>query len=72
MSADIATVEEARTESVAEVLAQQRGEQQPLESPVSTSVIANTSPVTTIAITKRHLRHCISRNAVNTMITTNL
>ena len=44
----------------------------PLASPVRTSVIANTRPVTTIAITKRHLRHCMSRNAVNSMISTNL
>src|ERR1700733_14730840 len=39
----------------------------PFASPVMTRVIANTSPVLTIAIMRRRVRHCMSRKAANSM-----
>ena len=39
----------------------------PFASPVITSVIAKTNPVLTIAMTRRRLRHCMSRKAANSM-----
>ncbi len=42
----------------------------PLASPVRTSVIAKTNAVLRIAMTRRRLRHCMSRRAADSMLAT--
>jgi hypothetical protein len=42
----------------------------PFASPVRTRVIAKTSPVLTIAMTRRRVRHCMSRKAADSTLTT--